>query len=91
EIIPPFPIGKTVKLNNGVEAVVVDFNPRYPASPKVQGLRDPYGQRYADPSLEEIDLALYTDLCVARVDDIDVTPYLALQRELMPEPDGVLL
>ncbi len=91
EIIPPFPIGKIVKLNNGVEAVVVDFNPRYPASPKVQGLRDPYGQRYADPSLEEIDLALYTDLCVARVDDIDVTPYLALQRELAPEPDGVLL
>jgi HD-GYP domain-containing protein (c-di-GMP phosphodiesterase class II) len=92
EIIPPFPIGKLVKLNNGVEAVVVDFNPRYPASPKVQGLRDPYGERYADPSAEELDLALYTDLCIAKVDGVDVTPYLDLQQELTPEPsDGVLL
>ena len=82
EIIPPFPIGKVVTLNNGVEAVVVDFNPRYPASPKVQGLRDPYGQRYADPSLEEFDLALYTDLHIAHVDGIDVRPFLSSQKPL---------
>lgn len=91
EIIPPFPIGKTVRLNNGVEAVVVDFNSRYPVSPKVQGLRDPYGRRYADPSQEEIDLALYPELSIASVDDIDVTPYLALQKTLDPHPSDAVL
>ena len=75
QIIPPFPIGQVVNLSNGVEAVVVDFNPRFPERPKVQGLRDPNGARYADPSLEEIDLALYPDVEIAWVDGIDVRPY----------------
>ena len=52
EIIPPFPVGQMVKLSNGIEAAVVDFNPRFPERPKVQGLKAPNGERFADPSLE---------------------------------------
>ncbi|HJS07918.1 MAG TPA: HD-GYP domain-containing protein, partial [Pirellulales bacterium] len=62
EIIPPFPIGQVVTLNNGVQAVVVDFNPRFPVQPKVQGIRTPNGERIADPALEEVDLANTTDI-----------------------------
>jgi HD-GYP domain-containing protein (c-di-GMP phosphodiesterase class II) len=72
QVIPPFPIGQVVSLSNDVEAVVVDFNTRYPFRPKVQGLKDPLGQRYADPALEEIDLALHPDLQIAAVDGTDV-------------------
>jgi HD-GYP domain-containing protein (c-di-GMP phosphodiesterase class II) len=75
QIIPPFPIGQVVNLSNGIEAVVVDFNPRHPERPKVQGLRDPNGVRYSDPALEEIDLALYGEMHIAFVDGIDVRPY----------------
>ncbi len=53
EIIPPFPIGQVVTLSNGMQAVVVDFNPRHPLRPKVQGLVAPTGERFADPALEE--------------------------------------
>ena len=33
EIIPPFPIGTVVKLSNGFDAAVVDFNPEHPCRP----------------------------------------------------------
>ena len=79
EIIPPFPIGQLVELSNGVLAAVVDFNPRYPTRPKVQGIKTPGGQRYRDPSLEEIDLALYPELDIAWVDGLDVRPFLVSQ------------
>jgi HD-GYP domain-containing protein (c-di-GMP phosphodiesterase class II) len=75
EIIPPFPIGQIVTLSNGVEAVVVDFNSKHPERPKVQGLRAPTGERYPDPGMEEIDLALYPDLEIASVDGVDVRPF----------------
>ena len=75
DIIPPFPIGQVVTLSNGVEAAVVDFNPRYPLCPKVRGLRDPSGARYNDPELEEIDLAYHDDLEITFVDAIDVRPF----------------
>ena len=84
QVIPPFPIGQIVTLSNGVEAVVVDFNPKRPVRPKVQGLRDPYGDRYTDPSLEEIDLALHSDLQVATVGGVDVRPYQATQEPVRP-------
>ena len=80
QIIPPFPIGQIVTLANGVEAAVVDFNPKHPVRPKVQGLRDPYGMKYADPSLEEIDLALHEDLEIAFVGSVDVRPFQASQE-----------
>jgi HD-GYP domain-containing protein (c-di-GMP phosphodiesterase class II) len=80
QIIPPFPIGQMVTLSNGVEAVVVDFNPRWPVRPKVQGLRDPNGERYRDPALHEIDLALHPDLEIAAIDGFDVRPYQASQQ-----------
>jgi HD-GYP domain-containing protein (c-di-GMP phosphodiesterase class II) len=84
-IIPPFPIGQVVTLSNGIEAVVVDFNPEFPVRPKVQCLRTPTGQRFDAPSLEEIDLALFTDLQVVSVDGQDVRPYLASQESALPD------
>jgi HD-GYP domain-containing protein (c-di-GMP phosphodiesterase class II) len=74
--VPPFPIGQVVTLNNGIEAVVVDFSPAYPTRPKVQCLRTPKGERFEDPSLEEIDLALHPDLGIVAVDGRDVRPFL---------------
>lgn len=79
EIIPPFPIGQVVTLNNGVQAVVVDFNPRALVRPKVQGIRTPSGERIADPSHEEVDLAYAPELHIAWVDGIDVRPFQASQ------------
>ncbi len=80
EIIPPFPLGQMVKLSSGMEAVVIDFNPRHPVSPKVQGLRHPNGELIENPALEEIDLAIYPDLDIVEVDGVDVRPYLDSQR-----------
>jgi HD-GYP domain-containing protein (c-di-GMP phosphodiesterase class II) len=80
EIIPPFPIGQIVKLSNGYEAAIVDFNPRHPSRPKIQGLRDPNGDRFVDPSQEEIDLALHPEISITHQDDIDVRPYVASQE-----------
>ena len=77
--VPAFPLGQVVRLSNGVEAVVIDFNPDYPVRPKVQCIRDPSGQRFEDPSLEELDLALYSELTIVSVDGQDVQPYLASQ------------
>jgi HD-GYP domain-containing protein (c-di-GMP phosphodiesterase class II) len=79
EIIPPFPLGQIVKLSNGFEAVVVDFNAKHPVRPKVQGIRDPNGDRVADPAAEEIDLVLHRELSITHVDETDVTPFLASQ------------
>jgi HD-GYP domain-containing protein (c-di-GMP phosphodiesterase class II) len=81
QIVPPFPLGQVVGLSNGVEAVVVDFNPQRPVRPKVQALRDPSGARYADPSLEEIDLGYHEDLMIASVDGVDVREYQVSQQE----------
>lgn len=75
EIIPPFPVGQVVTLSNGIEAAVVDFNPRHPQRPKVQGIRDPYGVAFADPNLEEIDLVLHDDIQIAFINGEDVRPY----------------
>jgi len=84
--VPAFPIGQVVTLSDGVEAVVVDFNRDFPARPKVQCLRTPDGQRFTDPSLEEIDLALYFDLSIAAVDGQDVRSFLASQERVEPLP-----
>jgi HD-GYP domain-containing protein (c-di-GMP phosphodiesterase class II) len=81
QVVPPFAIGQTVTLSDGVEAVVVDFNPEFPARPKVQCLKTPDGRRFEHPSLEEIDLALYSDLEIVSADGQDVRPYTASQQE----------
>jgi hypothetical protein len=86
EIIPPFPIGQIVTLSNGVEAVVVDFNPKNPHRPKVQGLRAPSGERYRDPGMEEVDLALYPDLQIAWVDGVDVRPFQVSRQSPESQP-----
>lgn len=80
QTVPAFPIGQIVTLSNGIEAVVVDFNPDYPVRPKVQCLRTPDGERFADPALEEIDLALHTDVEIVSVDETDVRPFVAAQE-----------
>ena len=82
--VPPFPIGEVVTLSDGVEAVVVDFNPESPARPKVQCLRTPGGERFEHPALEEIDLAFYPDLDVASVHGRDVREFTALPWENEP-------
>jgi HD-GYP domain-containing protein (c-di-GMP phosphodiesterase class II) len=85
--VPPFPIGQVVTLSDGAEAVVVDFSPDFPTRPKVQCVRAPNGERIAHPSLEEIDLALHTDLGIVAVDGRDIRPFLASQEsaEAVPE------
>ncbi len=75
ETIPPFPIGQIVTLCDGSEAAVVDFNPRHPNRPKIQCLRRPNGEVIPDPSLAEIDLAIYTDMMISHVDGVDVRPF----------------
>ena len=90
EIIPPFPLGQLVTLSNGVEAVVVDFNPKQPVRPKVQGVRSPTGERFRDPSLREIDLAMHDDLEVAFIDGVDVRPFQASQQR-KPDLAGMAL
>jgi HD-GYP domain-containing protein (c-di-GMP phosphodiesterase class II) len=82
EIIPPFPIGQVVRMNNNVEAVVIDFNSKHPTRPKVQGLRDPSGDPYRDPAMEEVDLALHPDLFIKFINDVNVTPFLESQERL---------
>ena len=91
EIIPAFPIGQVVKLSNGFEAAVVDFNPRHSTRPKVQGLRDPHGVPFKHPSLEEIDLAMYTDVEIVAVDDVDVRPFVATLENRSSESDAVVV
>ena len=78
--VPPFPIGQVVTLSDGIEAVVVDFSADFPTRPKVQCLRAANGEWFADPSLEEIDLALHTDLEVVAVDGRDIRPFLRVQE-----------
>jgi hypothetical protein len=70
-----------VKLSNGIEAAVIDFNPRLPTRPKVQGLRSPSGETFADPSLQEFDLALYSDLQIVAVENEDVRKYVTALEE----------
>lgn len=81
EVIPPFPLGQVVKLSNGIEAAVIDFNPRFPTRPRVQGLRAPTGERFDDPSLQEFDLAIYSDLDIVAVDNEDVRKYVTAIQE----------
>ena len=81
EIVPPFPIGQVVALNDGWEAVVVDFNPGFPARPRVQCIRTPAGEEIEDPSLEEIDLAHCDDLSIASVGGVEVTPFLSAYEQ----------
>jgi HD-GYP domain-containing protein (c-di-GMP phosphodiesterase class II) len=78
--VPPFPLGQIVTLSDGVEAVVVDFNPEYPSRPKVQCLRSPQGEHFANPSLEEIDLAYYDELEIVAVDGQNVRPFVAIHQ-----------
>lgn len=84
--VPPFPIGQIVMLSDGVEAVVVDFNPDCPARPKVQCLRTPQGDRYRYPALEEIDLAFCPDLEIASVHGQEVRCFTASQQQNEADP-----
>ncbi len=90
-IIPPFPIGKVVELSNGAQAVVVDFNAEEPYRPKVQLIRTEKGQPISSPALNEMDLAIYQDVFIRRVDGQEVTPYYPEAFwETTPRPEYVL-
>ena len=78
--VPPFPIGQVVRLSDGIEAVVVDFDPDYPTRPKVQCLRTADGERFDHPALEEIDLAYCPEVEIAWVDGVDVRPFMTSQQ-----------
>ena len=80
EIIPPLPIGQVVRLSDGSEAVVVDFDPCCPVRPRVQRLSHPGGEPLGEYESEEIDLARCDDLHVHEVNGQDVRPFLALQQ-----------
>lgn len=80
EIVPPFPLGKMVTLSNGVEAVVVGFDPEFPTRPQVQCFEGHGGAMRGAPS-ELLDLVNEPDLFVATIDDVDVRPFLASQEE----------
>jgi HD-GYP domain-containing protein (c-di-GMP phosphodiesterase class II) len=77
--VPPFPIGQEVTLSDGAEAAVVDFNADFPLRPKVQCLQSADGGRSAHPALEEIDLALYSDLSIVAVNGRDVRQFVQWQ------------
>lgn len=83
--VPPFPIGQVVKLSEGTEAAVVDFNPECPARPKVKCLRSPDGRPLGPLDQEEIDLNLVSGLRIAWADGQDVRPYTACQQSVRPE------
>ncbi|MCH8047598.1 MAG: HD domain-containing protein [Planctomycetes bacterium] len=80
EIIPPLPIGQVVRLSDGSEAVVIDFDPRHPAQPRVQQLSYPGGESLDQHVGEEIDLAQCDGLHVHEIDGQDVRAFLASQQ-----------
>jgi len=84
--VPALPIGQMVTLSSGAEAVVVDFNPEFPVRPKVQCLRAPNGDRFPDPALEEIDLALHRELEIVAAAGRDVREYVAALDPAEQEP-----
>jgi len=75
DLIPPFPIGQVVTLSDGSQAVVVDFDPRAPAQPRIQILRDPRGHEPSNPAREEVDLA-HDQRSIVQLDELDVRPFL---------------
>lgn len=76
EIVPPFPLGSMVRLNNGFTAAVVDFNPQHPCRPRVKPLNYEDGTKCHYPDTREIDLAVERDCHVQYVGDLDVRPFL---------------
>ena len=87
EIIPPFPIGTVVKLSNGFDAAVVDFNPEHPCRPTVLPIAYPDGQKCCYPDNLEIDLSAHEDLCIRSLGDVDVRPFL-FEASIYRQPDA---
>lgn len=73
--VPPYPLGQTVSLCDGSEAVVVDFNADTPYKPRVRTCRDPHGTEIAAARQEEIDLRRDGRQIVA-VEGQNIQPYL---------------
>lgn len=83
KMIPPFPVGQRVALNDGHEAVVVDFSPEHPWHPRVQLITDPRGETISDPTRHELDLAQMPGITVASVGGIDVSNYVPAEDSLL--------
>lgn len=76
-ILPPFPIGSRVTLDDDSTAAVIEHNPSDPCRPIVQRLTKPDGTSYAaGTSDSRLDLALEPSLSITRTFGMDVKPFL---------------
>jgi HD-GYP domain-containing protein (c-di-GMP phosphodiesterase class II) len=75
-VIPPFPPGMTVTLNDGTEAVVVALAPQRPYHPRVRRIADPATFKLEGPTL---DTVLQPDLKIEKVAGKPV-------GEMIPDP-----
>ncbi|UFJ39708.1 HD-GYP domain-containing protein [Brevibacillus humidisoli] len=66
DTIALYPIGLTVRLTNGEEGVVVDYNRGAPSRPIIRILKNPKGEAVAAPY--EIDLSKRLDVMIASCD-----------------------
>lgn len=76
DVVPPYPPGSTVQLNDGRWAVPINHNPTAPCRPMVQIIKEPgYFEPLADEPavLNVIDLAKHDELYIAQADGRDVS------------------
>lgn len=92
EVVPPFPIGAMVKLDNGMEAAVVDFDPEDPCRPQVLPVRYADGERCVYPDNREIELSQTPELSIESVGGVDVRAFLFEKADVLraeaPVPAG---
>jgi hypothetical protein len=82
-IIPPFPPGMKVTLNDGTEAVTVGMRPENPYRPLVKRIEEPVELRLAP---EVIDLTLQSDLQIDKVGGVPVKGMLPPLPAATPPP-----
>lgn len=82
-LVPPFMIGQIVELSDGRSAAVVANHPESPCRPTVKTLTAPPRELGSRADARPLDLRMSRKLCIARVDGVDVRPYL-FQSEFEP-------
>lgn len=75
-LVPPFTVGSVVELSDGRSAVVVENHFEAPCRPTVRVLTGSIYRRGTRVTGPPLDLRLYREPHIARVDETDVTPYL---------------
>lgn len=87
ETVPPFALGEQVVLNNGQTVVVTELNEKQPCKPtvrpidleKAENIKKTANQKEQEETkaeVQDISLAVRTDLHIAKVGDFDVTHHL---------------